>query len=270
MSHEEVIDCVRPSEHTLDQVHNWLSQSGIGLDALSYSPAKDWINVALPVSQIETLLDTTYGVYQYEDGETRLTRAPEWSLPFHLHKHIDTIQPTNSFFRPNARKSTLKPVDASDDVIDRPNHRFTQVATPKPDDKTLAGVCRATSITPRCLRTLYGTIDYKPQAPNKVSMGLNNYLGESSNRSDVRVFLEKLRPDAVLAADEFSVVTINGGKDEQNRLSVAQRRQSVNTEGNLDAQTMLGIAYPIPLTTFNTGGKPPFNPDETTRECKFL
>lgn len=32
----------------------------------------------------------------------------------------------------------------------------------------------------------------------------------------------------------------------------------------MDAETIIGITYPTPLTTYNTGGSPPFQPDAVT------
>jgi tripeptidyl-peptidase-1 len=80
---------------------------GIEVLSLQYSPAKDWINVSLPVSEVESLLDTKYSIFEHEEGG-RIVRTPAWSLPQHLHQHIDVIQPTNSFFRAKAQRSTLK------------------------------------------------------------------------------------------------------------------------------------------------------------------
>ena len=39
---------------------------------------------------------------------------------------------------------------------------------------------KATHVTPDCLRTVYGTINYKPQVPGKNKVALTDYLGEVS------------------------------------------------------------------------------------------
>ena len=111
LSDTEVLDLIRPSPTTLGFVEDWLVHHDIPKTSLDYSPGKDWINLSLPVQKVEKLLSTKYGVYQDLNGDT-LVRTPQWSLPTHLHDHIDTIQPTNSFFRPGPRASTLKPVDS--------------------------------------------------------------------------------------------------------------------------------------------------------------
>ena len=241
-------ELVKPTEDALTQVLDWLQDSGVEDYQLEYSPAKDWIKVTLPVHAVERLLDTEYSVYKHEDG-THLVRTPEWSLPAHLHEHIDTIQPTNSFFRATPMKSTVRPVAALGTTID------ISTITPATDatDLTVGAVCNETSgVTPACLRTLYGTIDYKPQVPGVNRVGLTDYLGETNNRSDVHLFLQMFRPGAAAAAYEFTFDQIDGGSVQQTPDNATQLAAGTDLEGNLDAETILGIDYPTPLTAFTT------------------
>ena len=254
----EVNELVKPCDDALKQVHNWLQDHGIDTAKLSYSPAKDWIKVDLPVRAIESLLDTKYSVYKHEDG-TQLVRAPSWSLPAHLHKHIDTIQPTNSFFRPLARRSNLKTIKP---IAEFGEQALKSVAYVEPEkDQTVTQACNVGAVTPTCLRTLYGTASYTPQAAGRNQVGLTNYLGETSNRSDIYTFLQQYRPDAVDAAYTFSIEQINGGENQQTPVNGLQYLSGVNLEGNLDAETLIGLTYPTPLFAYNTGGQPPFTPD---------
>lgn len=262
----EVRDLITPSDNTLTAVHEWLQRCAIPLDSLAYSPAKDWIKLTLPVQKVETLLKTIYGVYRHTDGD-HLVRTTNWSIPIHLHEHIDAIQPTNSFLRLQPGRSTMKPVNPDLRPDQAGRFRFPSPKDRKPDNRTIAQVCNVSTVTPICLRTLYGTIDYQPQVSDKISIGLTNFLEEVSNRSDAKYFLERLRPDAVTAADTFKVVSINGGDDQQSPNTPAQSRKLKAQEGNLDAQTIIGICYPIPLTTFNIGGQPPFIAEKAMRKC---
>ena len=216
------------------------------------------------MGQLERLLDTKYSVFEHEDGD-RIVRAPIWSLPNHLHEHIDTIQPTNSFMRPAGRRSTLKTVVPLKEIAEAPNPQVPDSpATPDPD-ASVAAACNTSAVTPTCLRTLYGTIKYKPQVPGKNQIGLTDFLMEANNRSDVKIFLEKYRPDAVSEAESFKVDLFNGGVNQQTPNTPAQNAAGKDLEGNLDAETIIGIDYPTPLTAFITGGMPPFNPDDLTR-----
>ena len=257
----------------MDLVHDWLQDNGIDHAQLEYNQAKDWIKLSLPVSAVEKLLDTKYSVFEHEDGD-RIVRAPQWSLPQHLHEHIDAIQPTNSFFRPLGRRRALKTVVPMEEIAKTTpadqDAEYAAVnaiaATPDSTDISVAKACNTSAVTPLCLRTLYGTKGYKPQVPGKNQVGLTDFLGESNNRSDVQIFLEMYRKGAVSEAETFTFDVINGGSNQQTPDTPAQLAAGTDLEGNLDAETIIGIDYPTPLTAFTTGGMPPFNPDENTRE----
>jgi len=206
LSASEVNSLVQPSEDTLSLVHAWLLSHGISTFELSYSPAKDWISITLPVYTIEELLQTKYSVFKHEDGEF-IVRTTNWSLPMHLHSHVETIQPTTSFFRPRAQAKMYHEVNGFAPGL-------PAVYTP-PTSSDPALVCNVSLVTPLCLRTLYGTIGYTAQVPGKNKIGLNDFLGESNNRSDTKLFLEKYRPGAVTAAYGFGVVVVAGGNNEQ-------------------------------------------------------
>lgn len=108
LSAEEINDLVAPSDSTIDLVRAWLAEHGV--DKASHSSTRDWITIALPVEAAEDLLHTTYSVFRHTDG-SELVRAPEWSLPAHLHEHVDVIQPTTSFFRPTKNTKGVMPMD---------------------------------------------------------------------------------------------------------------------------------------------------------------
>ncbi|KAF8860349.1 tripeptidyl peptidase-like protein [Acephala macrosclerotiorum] len=257
LSKAEVNELIKPSDDTLAQVHDWLCGNGVKKEDLQYSHAKDWIKVTLPVSTVESLLDTQYSVFQHKDG-SHMVRAPEWSLPMHLHEHIETIQPTNSFFQPKAKRTTLMRIpdlEESQGIVD---------PVIIPSKATVEQACNVTNVTPTCLRTLYGTIDYTVKSAGKNQIGLTNYLSEANNRSDVNIFLQRFRPEAAGAAFNFTVQIIANGDNQQTPNNATQNAAGKDLEGNLDAETILGITFPTPLTTYNTGGSPPFTPDLLT------
>ena len=180
------------------------------------------------------------------------------------------IQPTNSFFRPAGRRTTLKTIKPFEEVEAAPAPDFTAeteiAATPDSENAAVAKVCNTTFVTPLCLRTFYGTKGYKPQVPGQNQVGLADFLGEANNRSDVQIFLEMFRKAAAPEAETFSVDVINGGNNQQTPDNATQLAAGKDLEGNLDAETIIGIDYPTPLTAFTTGGMPPFDPDDLTRK----
>lgn len=209
----------------------------------------DWINIDMDVSTAERLLDAEYYIFQHEDG-TELVRAPEWSLPKHLHEHVDAIQPTTSFMRP------VKRADVADAPIPWPYPGLHNPTSP-----ALKKVCTINGTTPDCFSTLYQTSGYVQKAAGKNHIGFNNFLGEIPIRPDTKQFLGRYRPDAVAGASEYKFVDIAGGPSQDTGLTIAQAASGISVEANLDVQTIIGMTYPMPVTAFSTNGTPPEIPD---------
>ncbi|MCJ1403415.1 hypothetical protein MMC11_006638 [Xylographa trunciseda] len=271
LSEVEVRSLTAPDSRTHNLVERWLQEHGI--EDPQYNLAKDWITVSIPVRTVNRLLNTEYQVYRHlEEPDEPLIRTSHWSLPIHLHRHIDVIQPTNSFFRPRSRRSQSWKRDSSrnendiiktyeelkaEDLAKKP-HIVVPEAQNLPPHPTVAQACNRFAVSPLCLRTLYGTLDYVPQAAGKNKMALVNFLDIGTNRSDIGLFLERFRPDAVDAAQEFSTELVNGALDDQSP------NTAMPPEGNLDVEAILGVAYPTPLISYNVKGKPPFKADNFT------
>ncbi|EXJ57779.1 uncharacterized protein A1O5_12337 [Cladophialophora psammophila CBS 110553] len=247
LSQQEVHDLLQPSDETFNLVWDWLSNNGIDPSHCEINSARDWITITLPVNKAEELLDTKYSVYQHQDG-TKLIRTSSWSLPRSLHDHVTTIQPTTAFLRANPKASTL---------IDVPMDLDISQLTAAANATTIKSSCNFGGMTPKCLRTLYNTIDYKPQAAHNNSVAFTNYLGQVSNRSDAQTFLRNFRSEAIDSAYAVTQVSVNGG-------AVDNGTVGAGLEANLDLQTILGIVYPTPVTLYSTGGEPPFQPDDLT------
>lgn len=109
-----------------------------------------------------------------------------------------------------------------------------------------------------------GTIDYTPQSTSNNSVSIGNYLGEVANRSDISIFLAQFRSDATSSAQTFKVQTVNGATNRQSPDNSTELKAQLGVEGDLDAETVLGITYPTPLTVYNTAGSPPFMNDTAT------
>ncbi|KAK6828442.1 hypothetical protein PG987_011783 [Apiospora arundinis] len=245
LSQQDVKDLVKPSDEALDLVHEWLRQNDVV--PAGYSTAKDWIAITLPIDKVESLLDTEYHTYQHADG-SRVERTSKWSLPEHLHDHIDTIQPTTSFFRARAEKF--------DHILDA---GWVPPAYTPPSNSTLNKVCNISSVTPECFQTLYGTKGYKTRAADVNKVGFTNYLGEHPIRSDAELFLAKYRPEAVSSAKDFKQYTIAGGPGD-GPITQEELAAGTDKEANLDVQAIAGISYGTPIESYSTGGSPPFIP----------
>lgn len=241
---DDVNDLVKPTTESLDLVHEWLATNGI--ENFNYSAAKDWVDVYLNIETAERLLDTQYYVFEHEDG-SKISRAPEWSIPLHLHDHIDTIQPTNAFMRTQAMKSNGGNTGG---LWIPPNYKA-------PTDEAISNVCSINGTTPDCFATLYKTKGYQQNVSGINQIGFNNFLGDVPIQPDAVLFAKQYAPSSVEGAYTVKRVTIDGGPDQLTGVTPEQAADYICQEANLDFQTILGMTYPMPVTSWSTGGVPP-------------
>lgn len=225
-----------PPAHALDAVHDWLESSNIRLEDLEYTPAKDWVVVALPVSQVEELLDTEYHEYENANGD-RVVRTTKYGLPKHLHDMIDVVAPTNYFGNPSKLRgdghSDLKKRSSDSMIVDlevEPASSRVQslAANAAAAPGNLSAVCNPERVTSLCLRTLYNTVDYTPKVPKLNYVGTTNYLNQTPIYSDFKIWLQKYRPDADPNYQYSYQVIDNGANNQSPNADIL--------EANLDVQ----------------------------------
>lgn len=258
-----------PSEDALDAVHEWLEENDIDLGQVHYSPSRDWLTIALSVSDVEELLDTTY--HEYVNGEgVQVMRTTKYSLPRSLHEHIDVIQPTNYFGNTKALGSS--PFGQEEWKSGGQHHPSWHHG-----GSNLSAVCNETAVTNLCLRTLYNTVDYVPQVPEKNYVATTNYLNQTANYSDFHIFMSQQRTDAD-PSYQYTYQIVADGVNNQNMEPLEALEMGLDLEANQDiqvspfdrdhslllthSQTVAGFIYPTRLTTYSTGGvSPVFTPD---------
>ena len=198
LSKSEVEALVAPHPESIDLVNEWLSTFGVTEDSLVRSPARDWVTLKIPVSLAEKMLDTvgflkiwlpvlalnhlfqTYHVWKHTESGDYLVRTTSYSLPSHLHDHVDVIQPTTMFGRFKQHRSTVVP--AGPDAIIA-NFDSNAVAIDSGSGVTVNPSCNKT-ITIQCLQELYNAVGVVPSATINNSIAVTAYL--------VRIFLESL------------------------------------------------------------------------------
>ncbi|KAG6845431.1 hypothetical protein H0H87_009338 [Tephrocybe sp. NHM501043] len=246
LSKEEVDELIAPHPDSIDAVNDWLRSHDIQDNDVIRSSAGDWLTLTLPVHLVEKMLDTTYHVWKHDNGDS-IVRTTAYSLPEHLHGHIDVIQPTTMFGQLRGMRSTIV---------------WSEEAEASPLAKDLAPIVNAetgvtvdascnTTITVKCLQQLYNAVGLTSHARGN-SIGITGYLEEFANFQDLQSFYAEQVPAAVNSS--FTVVPIKGGLNNQT-LSEA------GAEANLDVQFAFGLSHPIPGTFYTTGGRPPFLPD---------
>ncbi|KAG5935855.1 hypothetical protein E4U53_000346 [Claviceps sorghi] len=280
LSSREVQQLLRPAPESVRAVRQWLADVEPLRDAaITASATGDWLELTMPVACLEKLLRTEYWVFKHAASGTFAVRSLAWSLPRHLADVVEVVTPSNVFLGPTPQFKYGAPAPAWETAGRLPTHdelvqedRLDRGALEVPSQDglsarpTAAEACNRLAISPLCLRVLYGTWGYTPRGSSPGArtnaIGIVNFLGEVANRSDVALYLARYRPDAAAAHAEadFAVELVQGGDDQQTRNTPEQMARRKGYEGALDAQTVLGISWPTPLTTYNVGGRPPFRP----------
>ncbi|KAI0048738.1 subtilisin-like protein [Auriscalpium vulgare] len=262
LSKAEVAELVAPHPDTHALVNDWLSHHGVPSSSVSTSHNGGWLTVSsVPVSQADALLGASYQVYRHAETNDTLLRTVGYSLPAILHDHINTVAPSTYFGGPRAWRKTshltpngkiLPDGDAEIQAEIAALAKAKEASRLPGSLATVPSSCSST-ITPSCLRALYNSSTYTPKATSQNVLGIAGYLEEYASHTDLKTFLTKFRSDATAAA--FTVVTVNGGLDNQN---------SPGDEANLDIQYAESISFPTPNIYYSTGGSPPFVEDGNT------
>ncbi|KAI0758073.1 tripeptidyl peptidase A [Fomes fomentarius] len=253
LAKEEVEALVAPHDESVHLVNEWLASHGLYEDSVSRSPARDWVIVKVPVSLAEEMLKTEYHVWTHDASGDAIVRTTGYSLPAHLHDHVELVQPTTMFSRMKGLKTNFHFEPSAKIAVDA---AAPPIKVPSAYNGEVDASCNGT-ITISCLQQLYNAVGYTPSAKNGNGIGITGYLEQYANNEDLQSFFADQRPDAVNST--YKEILINGGENHQN-LSEA------GAEANLDVQFAFGLAHPIPGTFYSTGGRPPFKPDIGTEE----
>ncbi|KAG6899603.1 hypothetical protein C0993_008764 [Termitomyces sp. T159_Od127] len=245
LSKEEVDALVAPHQASIDAVDDWLASHGIQNSDVSRSPAGDWVTITLPVYMVEKMLDTKYHVWKHDNGNT-IVRTTSYSLPEHLHEHIEVIQPTTIFAQLRGMKSTIVWSEEAEATMSVQNLApILNAAT-----GTLVDASCNTTITITCLKQLYNAVGLVPSALNN-SIAVTGYLEQFANFQDLQSFYAEQNPAAVNST--FDVVSINVPKSYALRVC--------NGLAQLGAR---GVSLTFSSGDFGVGDG---DPDPATQQC---
>ncbi|UNI22942.1 Tripeptidyl-peptidase I [Purpureocillium takamizusanense] len=218
LSKEELEGFTRPSEESVKMVKLWLSSYDIHeRDITQTTP--DWLEVKVPLSKAEGMLDSKFSLYHDSVSGKSAPRTTEYSIPLLLHDHIDTIQPTTAFHR------AMGP----------------QVAQNQSDTamhKRQSG-CDPNNIVPSCIQSHYN-VDYSGKG--RASLAVTGFIGLSASHSDAASFLSSY--DSAASGSDFKDGSIGGASNVPS---------NPDLEGNLDTQIALSIGHPNPVTYYAVG-----------------
>ncbi|KAI0716525.1 family S53 protease [Earliella scabrosa] len=217
LTKEEVAELVAPKPDSLEAVADWLRNNQIEWTARP--SLEHLIDVHVPIRHANAIIGADYAMYLHERTNTTMLRTLSYSLPKHLHEHIEFVYPTTQFIPPVVPKASLRPIGSS------------QVSKRErgPD-----GIC-ARSITPECLQQLYN-IPSEPARSTNNSLYVTGMGGEVANHQDLQTFMSELRPD--VENPTFDVLSVLGGTNDGDGTN----------EATMDIQYTVGLATSVPTT----------------------
>ncbi|KAJ3728116.1 family S53 protease [Lentinula guzmanii] len=201
-----------PSSDSVIAVTSWLQSQNVS--AISTGPFGEYLSFSIPLIQLLQPGNPNMGLY-----------TSSYSIPADLSEHISLIHPSTAFAPPMNRNSrtVVYPKAGS------PSRRAASL-----EFGTRANTAPAsceTLVPPSCLQSLYGI----PSAP----------ATQSSNESDLELFLTENRPD-MSPNTTFSVVSVANGTN-------PQETGDASFEASLDIQYTVGIATNVPTEFIAVG-----------------
>ncbi|EFX06546.1 tripeptidyl peptidase a [Grosmannia clavigera kw1407] len=225
-----------PASGAASAVTAWLEQNGIS----DYQIDGSFVDFTATLETANSVLNASYQHYTSTDQDTTTKlRTSHYTIPDEVENYIAFVDPgtffgsTQKFRVPSHLKNPSRPTPAK-----------------RAASSTVVDASCATSITPSCLKQLYNVQDYQPDANSGSHIGFGSFLNESALYADLEQFEELF---GIPSQNVTKVLVANGIND--------QNSSNGNYgEANLDVQTIVGVAHPLPVTEFITGGSPPFIP----------
>ncbi|KAI9615686.1 hypothetical protein KEM48_005564 [Puccinia striiformis f. sp. tritici PST-130] len=275
-SPEKVRQYFSPSEEAIREVTAWLKSQRSDWGG-NYQPKMSkggtWLNIQLPLSEAEKLLDTKYHVYLHgETGQTHIA-CEDYKVPQSLFQHIDIVLPTVHFdTMPTANKYQYAGVNQDGGNISRKRKRGTptgelfaapkifpvpgaarrlgnpssgniphysedfnpsQISSMKHD---LANCANVTTID--CLKALYKFGDYQMTSPTKHTLAIVEYTPQSVIYKDMDMFFATFSPK--VNGSRPNLIAIDGGE-----LNQETTEFGLNGESNLDLQYSMPLVHPL-------------------------
>ncbi|KAF2148005.1 family S53 protease [Myriangium duriaei CBS 260.36] len=205
------------------EVTSWLHTNSIHSSTLG-----DYVHFNTTVSKAKSLLRADFRYYQHKESDPVL-RTEAYRIPRTLSHHIDYIYPTVHFIKPMTLDATRK-LQARQHIPTGP-------------------VTCSDSVCPSQLAIKYNITYHPKDATSGSRIAVGGFLEQYPDHSDVKKFIKSYAVGKHNADYDYSTTLVNGGKD----VNIASK---AGAEALLDLEYTMGIANPLPVTYFSTGGRP--------------
>jgi len=230
LSREQVEALYPIPANASSKVVEWLKRNGIS----DYRIDGAFIDFSADIETVNSVLDASYQLYR-NSGVTKL-RTLRYSIPDDLQGLVAFVDPGTFFGRVRAPRA---PAASRARAPTKTRRAFAASNT------TVDPSCQ-TSITPKCLNQMYHIGDYQADPKSGSRIGFGSFLNESALYSDLAEY-ERFYG---IPSQNFTKVLIANGTDDQDPAHGGYG------EANLDVQNIVGVAHPLPVTEFITGGSP--------------
>ncbi|KZW01464.1 family S53 protease [Exidia glandulosa HHB12029] len=245
LSKSELEAYVRPTEATTSAIKSWLDAHNLTANAVS--PAGDILQIQMPVSRADSLLNAQYSLFTHAGNGLSALRTLSYSLPVDLDDHVLLMEPTTDFVIEPKFSDPLKFASHTaanlTSFIDNflGGGHLGKIFGLK--EKRMEDFCNQW-MTPQCLSELYG-IPFT-NGTGKASLAVTGFIKQYANEADLQTFLQTLRPD-MSQETKFTLQKMEGGQNEQDPTQAG-------TEANLDVQFSVGVAgHAVPVTFISVG-----------------
>ena len=202
---EEVAELVAPHHDTLELVYSWLKYNSVPPSSISRANGGSWLSIAgIPVSQANTLLGASYGLYYHAWTNETILRTVYYALPVALHTHVQTVVPTTAF----ASMSLLQQTPSG-----RSGREAASVTSGEPSDVPLRR--DSSHIMSLFLRWLYRMPFSYPAAAGRNIFGIAGFGDERPDPFDQFLFMTVYRSDTNPNAAVVNVMPVNDGADNE-------------------------------------------------------
>lgn len=240
--YQQITDWFLPDPKAVRAVNSWLQESGVTSSRISQTRDGSLVFDAT-IKEMERILKTQYHLYSQSHDSEMYLGCDNYSIPVHLHKHIDFITPTTPFdplaLKRAATYQTVRHYQPRTEA--EGHHLFEREVTPG-----LPSYC-GDLITPACLRSLYrlpGNSTVRPHP--KSNLGIVQLTAAHWLPGDLDMFFQNYA--GALVGSRPAMHSINGGGG-QNKF----HGPIWNTEADLDMEYAMTLTS-RPVLNYQIGG----------------
>ncbi|KAJ6786523.1 hypothetical protein PWT90_07042 [Aphanocladium album] len=243
-SQDQVAELFAPEQSTIDAVKKWLISSGIPESSISSPKSKGWLDFKTTVGTLESLLKTSYNMYENTKTSATYLGADKYHLPSDIASVVDFVTPAASLLRISGGRSSkpLRSVKRAED-----SHVLSPAEIANLPTKSNLKNCNK-FMTPDCIAAQYKI----PAAPTKVNpkntLGVLELYDEYFKGENLDLFFSKVAKNIPKGTrPKIDLIDWPNGQ--------TPNADNANGEAELDFDMAIPIIYPQRTEIFSVHGE---------------